>query len=192
MQNIGREIAADTTINQIVGGDLDFGSNTFNAFTLSGVYIWNQSGGSITTTGNWQVNLALTYNMSGGAVTAGSGGLNNGALLNISGTAVVGLDALSITDGTIDFLSGWTGSFTAGNYTAALWESLFTTAGNGTLFGRFNGSAIDVPATFNSTFQVTNGGTTLSLVPEPNAFLLLGLGSLGLAVARRRRQRSRS
>ena len=90
--------------------------------------------------------------------------------------------------GLIDFSSTWTGSLTVTGLdqsgTSFLDELLGT---NSTL----DGVAIDANV-FADNFQLTNGGTTLSListaaaVPEPSSLLVLGLGLTGLCVRRRR------
>ena len=168
---------------------------------------WNLSGGSFTNKGQWGPNgAAAVFNLSGGTLTSLISTINgplNLSLVTVSGTSVVDLSAFFGTaSGTIDFLTGWTGSFTVNNYTAALWETLFTT-GNATgnlLKGELDGSTINA-ATFNSNFQVTNGGTTLSFIPsippispatapEPMSLILVLTGVVGL-VARGRRRRNR-
>ena len=187
--------SAGTIVNQ-TAGDIDFGTRTFNMQNGT----WNLSGGSFSLSagpnqfdGQWTPNgAAVVFNISGGTLTntALVNGPLNGARMTFSGAGVAELAAFwGGVNGTLDFQTGWSGSFTVDTYSAALWESLFTT-GNGNLNGTLNGGSIDA-ATFNSTFQVTNGGTTLApfVIPEPSTFVLAALGLLGLLGWGRRRRR---
>lgn len=156
-----------------------------------GLLTWNMTDGTIAARfflsngggGN------VTFNMSGGQLVVDPGGnfigAVNGGVFNISGSAE--LDASNaISDPNVDssstmnFLSGWTGSWTQGTFSGTDWRDAFVA---GTF--SFNGSTID-GATFDSNFQVTDAGQTLTLIPEPasGVMALVGLGAMAM---RRRR-----
>jgi hypothetical protein len=161
----------DGVINHLSGDIVCTGTNGFN-MVQSGT--WNMSGGSIT--GRYILSNAqngnCTFNFSGGTVilsdvagTQHMGVANNGKMtvsgsFTVDGThATVAVQAIS---GIIDILPGWTGSWTWGFYSGLDWKTIVT-AGEGSNGFRLDGEIID-SATFDATFQITNGGQTLSMI----------------------------
>ncbi|MCF7974604.1 MAG: discoidin domain-containing protein [Phycisphaerae bacterium] len=162
---------ADGVINHLSGDIVCTGTNGFN-MVQSGT--WNMSGGSIIgryILSNGQ-NGNCTFNFSGGKAilsdvdgTQHMGVANNG-MMTVSGSFTVdGTQAtvmVQATSGIINILPGWTGSWTWGTYSGLDWKAIVT-AGEGNNGFRLDGEIID-EATFNATFQITNGGQTLSMI----------------------------
>lgn len=186
-------------------GNINYGG--FNSNISDGTY--NLSGGSLTNMGIVNVNNT-DWNISGGSITAPAGKdivVSNGASFNLlagNGTINVGdqFRAGGGSGGTMNVQTGWTGSFTANNFSATDWEALFSVAGFTepgfqTIFGTLDGSTLD-SAEFNAAFTVSVNGQTLTplslppttSVPEPITLVLAAFGLLSLCMTRRRRSRS--
>lgn len=190
-----------TTVNQTAGAITDTGSWSFN---MQGGATWNISGGSLTSRfilSNGSFNgSSTTLNASGGLVAVrsdsdGQFGVANSGKINISGSAV--LDATGAgsgyvyaqAGGVINFLSGWTGSFTAPKYQNATTDMDWRTAMTTNSVFQFNGAAI-TEAIWDAHFAVTGDTLTMinaTAVPTPAA-LPAGMALLGLATFRRPRK----
>lgn len=127
---------------------------------------WNMTGGEVIT--RYFLANNSTFNLSGGVVTLKDVaatrhmGAANGGFFNVSGSVVLdGSNASTVvqTGGTIDIAAGWTGSWTWGLHTGDDWKNLFTSR-----LITYDGAVIDA-ATFDSTFTVSDGGQTLSIIP---------------------------
>ena len=88
---------------------------------------------------------------------------------------------MDLAGGAVDIDSGWTGSLNAANFGATDWQSVLETGSNWTL----DGAAIDA-SSFAANFEVTNGGQTLSAVPEPATLGLIMAFGGGVLFIRRR------
>ncbi|MGD9419684.1 MAG: hypothetical protein Q7R22_012160 [Verrucomicrobiota bacterium JB025] len=118
-----------------------------------------------------------TLNFFGGTVSADHFRSTASGTINISSSATLTVDTLSL-EGALNFFSDWTGSLTATTLSSTDWENnIINTA---TLDGTTVTEGI-----FAENFLVTADGTTLSLIPEPSAALLGALGLLGLLRRRR-------
>ena len=165
---------------QMNGTTIDHTAGTLSLTTnwnLYGSYTYNMSGGGITSTATqgsrgWFVNQG-TFNMSGGSISTASGvGPTNGGVFNmLAGDGTISIAGLQGNGGTMDFKTGWTGSFTIGNFSGSSWENLFT--GGGAIQATFNGEVIDATA-FAANFEVSADGKTLTMVTtEPPVTPLL-------------------
>jgi len=182
--NFGSGSVVDMTAGTITST----GTNGFNITNGT----WNFSGGKIVTRYFLSNGSSTVFNLSGGTIelsnvsgTQHMGAANNGTF-NVSGSVVLdGTQATTVvqTGGTVDIASSWTGSWTWAPYSGNSWRNLFT----GNLI-ELDGANID-GATFDATFLVTDGGQTLSIIPEPSTFALTVLGLLGLLACGRRRRR---
>ena len=170
--------------------DFSAGGWNVNGAGVGGTY--NLSGGSISVTGsggqdkgNFLVN-GIDFNLSGGAVSseltfriANNGSMNFQAG---SGTLTSAAWNSSSSTGTMNFVSGWTGFINIATENAASWKTMLAT----TLAGStFDGVAI-TEANFDDNFVVT--GSTLTLVPEPGTYAMIG-GILAFAFVMLRRRR---
>ena len=137
---------------------------------------------------------STVFNISAGLIELKSSSTNfistaNGGKLNVSGSAVLNAatnaaQSISTPNGDINFATGWTGSWSVGSFSGNDWKNLFTSDTD----MKVDGANIDA-ATFDATFVVTDGGQTLSMIPEPSTFALTTLGLLGLIGFGRRRKR---
>ena len=192
---------ATTFTFNLQGGSI----NLSGQFLANGSTI-NVSGGSISTTYFQPVNAGI-LNLSGGTHTVSSSNIffNTGGAtgqLNLTGGTINAAAATSMFSSTtvtptigigdavinaslvtafgggganMDFLTGWTGSL---NFSAATdWSAALISSG-ATLDG------IDIDGTNIDNFLISGG--SISLIPEPSAALLGGLGVLGLLMRRRR------
>jgi len=162
------------TINH-TAGDLQFdgGWNVNGGAGSAATTSYNLSGGSIVLTdvdgvsdeGNFLVN-AITFNLSGdGAIEVGNAFSigNSGSMNFLAGSGSLTAASYNLTVGTMNFVSGWTGSITIASLDAASWKTLLTT----TLAGStLNGVDID-DGIFDANFAVDNH--TLTLVVPVNA-----------------------
>jgi hypothetical protein len=158
---------------------------------MNGGGTWKMSGGKILARYFLSNGANTIFDLSGGIIelsdVAGAQhfGVANNGKINISGSVVIdGTQATTAvqTGGTIDVSLTWTGTWTWATYSGDDWKNLITTNAAFTL----DGEAIDA-AKFDSNFQVTDNGQTLSLVPEPSLSWLLLLGMSGRLLVRRRR-----
>jgi len=178
---------AGAVITHTAGDIVGTGTNGLN---INAGVIWNMSGGKIVGRYILANGGSTFFNFSGGTAELADVastqhmGVANGGTLKISGSAVLdGTHATTVvqTGGTLDIASGWTGSWTWATHSGDDWKNLFT----GDLI-EVDGANID-GATFDATFQVSDGGKTLTMIPEPATMSLIALG--GLALLRRRRNR---
>ena len=180
------------TINH-TAGDLEFsGGWNVNGGRVGGTY--NLSGGSISVigttpvskqdTGNFLVN-EIDFNISGGAVSSDLTFriTNGGSLHFLAGSGSVTSAAWKSTQsGTMNFVSGWTGFINIATEDEAKWRTMLATTLAGSTF-----DGVDITeANFDDNFVVT--GSTLTLVPEPGTYALIGgMLALGYEMVRRRR-----
>ena len=172
---------AGTIINHTTGtiDALPFVGASRTGFNLNGGGTWNMSGGAIASRYILSNGGGTIFNLSGGLLqlvdVEGTQhmGAANGGTWNVSGSVVIDGTFATVEVQTanafVDIASGWTGSWTWGPYPGTEWRDHFT---NGDI--TVDGSPID-GATFDSTFTVTNGGQTLSMIPEPGTAMLIGL-----------------
>lgn len=167
---IGQNWSGTSTINLNAGGSLDFSGATGNGRTLyignniaAAIGIVNVQGGSI----NGGTLTTIVFGRAGatGQMNISAGSVIFGALPTF-GTAAANF---------INFTTGSTGTLTVTGANQTFYEGLFATQDL-----RYNGS---FAGSFTDNFVVN--GSTLSVVPEPSALLLGGLGLL--AGLRRRR-----
>lgn len=166
----GGSVTVTDQFNALTGGTFTMSGGTLNVATFGttagfsdGGQIFNLNGGTINVTGDFGLFGDTTDNqVIFGGSTAGS----------LSAAGLVG----SSSQYTMDWLSGSLMSLTLTGADQAFYEGLYT---SGNIL--FNGSNA---AAFADNFQVS--GATLSLVPEPSTFALLGLGLGALFVLRRR------
>lgn len=146
------------------GTDTDDGGFNFTGGT------WNMTGGKMIA--RYFLANNSTFNLSGGIVelkdvaATRHMGAGNGGAFNVSGSAVLDGSTASaaVQTGTsgaaqIDIAADWTGTWTWGLHAGDDWKNLFISN-----LITYDGALID-GATFDATFQVTDGGQTLSLVP---------------------------
>lgn len=186
----GHTVAASSTINDatlIVGDDIFSNDSemTFNEgstttvnddFEANGLSIINVTGGTHTVNDSFgaQGNSAVqfgTLNFSGGDVTAERFRNDAFGIINLSGTATLsGNDDTSRLLGSFNISDDWSGSWTISGLTGTDWETEVTDEG-----WTFDGVAVDATV-FAENFQVTNDGTTLSLIspniPPPSTLML--------------------
>ena len=180
------------TINH-TAGDLEFsGGWNVNGGGVGGTY--NLSGGSISVTGTTPVakqdtgNLVVNnidFNMSGGAVSCSlTFKINNGSMNFQAGSGSLTSAAWNSNSstGTMNFVSGWTGSINIATEDADSWKTMLATTLAGSTF-----DGVDITeANFDDFFVVT--GSTLTAVPEPGTYALIG-GILAFAYVMLRRRR---
>ena len=154
------------TINH-TAGDLQFDGG-WNVNGVGSTY--NLSGGSITLTtgdgvsdeGNFLVN-AITFNLSGDAAIEVGNAFsigNSGSMNFLAGSGSLTAASYNNTDGTMNFVSDWTGSVTIATLDAASWRTLLATTLDGSTF---DGGDITT-SNFDDYFVVD--GSTLSLATE--------------------------
>ncbi|MGC1481649.1 MAG: PEP-CTERM sorting domain-containing protein [Chthoniobacterales bacterium] len=162
------------------------GSFTFNGGALNvGNQLSASNGGAFSFTGGTatvnslvgSLSPASTFSISGGNFGATSLALGNGNRIDVSGGAI-SLNTVTQWGGIID-VSGLGASLTTGGYTLAEYQARYA---SGNLL--YNGSNADP---FGKNFEVV--GSTLTAVPEPGAFALMGLGTAALVMLRRRNRR---
>jgi len=160
----------------------------------SGAMTFNVTGGSLNPTVDAGPDGAGTaasiMNISGGSHTIPQLGAYNDGTLTISGSAVLATSVgpyMQKDGSTMNFLSSWTGSYTATAFSGINWEEMFTKGfqNRSTRRLELDGSLIDA-ATFNATFDVSPNGQTLS-IPEPATMTLLAIGGFSVLLKRRRR-----
>lgn len=150
---------------------------------------YNLQGGTLVLRGlqanNSTINLESGLVRLGTTTNTGIGfGVNNGGTLNIGGSVVIESDR-AITSpfdtGTFDFASDWTGSFTVDGFAeAGGFENLLQD------FGASVDGVVVNETNFDTFFETSNNGLTLTAVPEPSSAALLGLGGLALIMRRRK------
>lgn len=101
----------------------------------------------------------------------------NNAYVNPSGTVN---SSFRMDGGVINFLPTWTGSLTQAAWAGSTtWIDALTQTGM-----LYNGSQV-TSGNFDDHFQITNNGTTVSLVPEPAVIPFVGLACSLLLLRRR-------
>ena len=185
-QSGAQSYAASGGVMNQTAGILDFAGAAFNIHTN---FTYNLSGGSMIDMFNVVVNGAnMTFSMSGGSIDTGKfAPVNSGTFNMLAGNGTVVAVEQTGTGGTMDFQTGWTGSFKIGNYDAATWKDLFDSTGLNGVFATLDGSSL-TSGEFDAAFQLTDSDTTISVIPEPSAFILISMGLIGLGLVLRRRR----
>ncbi|MGZ0655436.1 hypothetical protein ACWPKO_12515 [Coraliomargarita sp. W4R53] len=124
------------------------------------------------------------FTMVGGQITAAEFAFD-GPANSIGGSAVLlgasGASTLSMS-GATDIQDDWTGSWTIASFSGNAWRDELIAGG-----WTFDSAAIDA-SLFDSNFEITNGGQTLALVPEPSSSAtLFGLLAMSCVILGRRR-----
>ncbi len=150
------------TIVDHTAGVLTFTTGPYNSYGASGVsdFTYNMSGGGMTGSGQ-EINVNKhTFNLSGGDISSTvQFRLLNSGVLNLSGSGTLDAPTIAGTAGTMNFVSGWTGSVTIDDLDAAGWKTMLAT----TLAGStFDGTDITT-ANFDDYFVVS--GSTLTVAP---------------------------
>ncbi len=158
-------------------------ASSLEAFTNSGFL--NINGGVIDSTSlRGSNNNIANFTVSGGTVNADDLLINSGTGFTLSG-GDVDIAAANTWDGTINFTLSSTASLTLTGYNFAAYETEFNQ--NDLIFDGIENNA---GLTFSDYFQVSGSTlTTITAVPEPTAFAIMGLASAALVVLRRRRNR---
>lgn len=186
----------DATVN--AGDDLftSNGSITFNA-NSSGTTVDNfeaNNSGSLYINGGthvagdifgFQANAGTTFSFLGGSVTAGQFRFDyhGSATGTIGGnaTATSTSTTASDIDGQVNILGDWTGLLSADNFSGDDWK-------NAVIAGAWTLDGVEIDASvFAANFSITNGGKTLSAIPEPSSYALLAASLAFMAVMVRRR-----
>lgn len=108
----------------------------------------------------------------GGTVTAGNFRFQTNSVSSVSGSAILASHGATTTfsdaRGTINFVKGWTGSWTVGSFSGDDWANIVTASGNGF---RLEGAVINA-AVFSARFIVAESGTKLMLKPNGTVIML--------------------
>ncbi|MEP4078853.1 PEP-CTERM sorting domain-containing protein [Haloferula sp.] len=149
------------------------------------------SGGAVTLTGQYDVNTLGDVILTGSSASVSAGSIDfSGASTLTFNFASSGIGSFS-APGAFNAAATSTMTINVGDYTPILGES-FTLVDAGTLTG-FDAANITVNGfgTAGIDYSLTqdlgsNGNIVLSVIPEPSAAALLGLGLSGLLLRRRR------
>lgn len=161
-----------------------------------GALTWNMTGGTVSARYFLANSGAgtVTFNMSGGSIVLAnvSGtqqvGAANGAIFNLSGSGVI--DAANSTEAVL--LTGGSTIDIATDWTGS-WTHGFYDGNANAWRDLFVATSITYNGgaidgtTFDTTFVVTDNGQTLALVPEPSSAVMVLFGGLGALAMRRRR-----
>jgi len=158
---------ATTTINH-TGGTLSFVS-AYNMYTdgnNSSLLTYNMSGGGFVFASGCEFNVnGHVFNLSGGLIDVSSGTqfrlLNNG-ILQLSGSGTLDAPTIGGTVGTMNFVSGWTGSVTIDDLDAASWKTMLATTLAGSTF-----DGVDITTDNFDYFFAVDGAGTLTLRDAP-------------------------
>lgn len=187
----GGVATATSTVFLNAGADMTLSNGTFNAnsdvrFAAGTLTV---SGGNLNVTGSFGRDANIFLN--GGTIDVGSLSTFTGFNMTLGGSTAGSLTAGSlngafeVTNRNFNWLAGSQMTFTVTATTD--WAETEWNAGR----MKFNGqdeSTLGDWSTVNGTIFNYDGGTnTLSLVPEPSPFALLGLGMSALVICRRRR-----
>jgi len=187
----------------MLGGTVSNASTINNLTYTSGTYGWSGNGsigtlnlaGDVTGT-NWGNVDHLRFDSNESGLVTIAGFVDDGAF-GFTGLGMQGLQSVNLEDGNFDFYFAGTADQWLGSYS---WESIFGTTnvdGWEQAFFRatwddvytdwFRGSDGWTSSNGNAIAFGIGGMTTTSAVPEPATLAIIGLGLVGLGLARRRK-----